>query len=177
MDGFEITSDDLYLVRQSKRMVDYKVLPHQGIGPVLLHMLQADVRRMMGVPRASLPFRGRLAPEDYYDSPGFKIEYDFDSRVRFIEVGLYNQARFFYSDCNIFETKADDLIRLIETDAAIDTSHPEFPVMVVFPSLELALWRRCLPEESGGEDGTYFDTLAIGVRGYFNRTLPYRFRL
>ncbi len=158
-------------------MVDYKVLPHQGIGPVLLHMSQEDVRRVMGIPRASLPFRGQLAPEEYYDPAGFKIEYDFDSRVRFIEVGPHKRARFFYSDTNVFETRADDLIRLIEADAAIDTSHSEFPLSVVFPALELALWRRCLPEESGGEDGTFFDTLAIGVRGYFNRALPYRFRL
>jgi hypothetical protein len=157
-------------------MVDYKVLPHQGIGPVLLRMSQEDVRRVMGVPRVSLPLRGRLAPEEYYDSFGFKIEYDFDSRVRFIEVGPHNQARFLYSGCSVFETKADDLIRLIDADASIDTSHPEFPTLVVFPSLELALWRRCLPEESGGEDGTYFDTLAIGVSGYFNRTIAYAFR-
>ncbi len=150
-------------------MVDYEVRPHQGIGPVLLRMSQEDVRRVMGIPRLSLPLRGRLAPEEYYDSVGFSIQYDFDFRVRFIEVGAHPRARFFYRGYSVFETKADDLIRLIETDGPIDTSHREFPTNVVFPSLELALWRRCLPEESGGEDGTYFETLAIGVSGYFNR--------
>jgi len=150
-------------------MVDYEVLPHQGIGPVLLRMSQEDVRRVLGVPRLSLPIRGRLAPEEYYDSLGFKIEYDFDYRVRFIEVGAHPQARFLYRGHSVFETKADDLIKLIETDGPVDTSRREFPTNVIFPSLELALSRRCLPEESGGEDGTCFEMVAIAVSGYFNR--------
>jgi hypothetical protein len=153
-------------------MVDYEILPHQGIGPVLLRMSQDNVRRVMGVPRASLPIRGRLAPEDFYSSTGmFKIQYDFECRVRFIEVSQRFEERFIYREYSVFETKADELIRLIEADAAIDKSHAEFPATVVFPSLELALWRDCVPEESGGKEGIYFKTIAIGIPGYFSARL------
>src|SRR5262245_40947818 len=112
-------------------MVDYHVLPHQGIGPVSLRMTQDDVRRVIGVPSISLPFRGRLAPADSYHSSGLKIEYDFDSRVQFIEASASRGVRYLYGDRSVFDTRAEDLIRLVEANAPTDTSHHEFPATVV----------------------------------------------
>src|ERR1041384_4577757 len=98
-------------------MCDNEVLPRKSVGPVALRMTQQEIHLVLGVPSVSLPFRGRLPPKDSYHQRGFTIHYDSDVRVRFIEVFPTRQTRFLYRGISVFDTTADELLRLIGRDA------------------------------------------------------------
>ena len=48
-----------------------------------------------------------------------------------------------------------------------DRKDSEVPFSFVFSELELSFWRPTIPEDEFDEDGRFFETVGIGVKGYY----------
>jgi hypothetical protein len=77
----------------------------------------------------------------------------------------------------IFKTPAPILIEKISnsTNSEFNKAGKEIPYSYVFPSIDLAVWRQVIPEKdeqteqiSESDEGKYFWTIGIGVKGYYN---------
>jgi hypothetical protein len=73
-----------------------------------------------------------------------------------------------YKGISVFETEAEELIRLIALDTPYNGGDPELGYSFVFPRLELSLWRPVIPESIDDENGKYFSTIGIGRKGYYS---------
>lgn len=116
-------------------------------------------------------------PEWYfYKGVDFSLYYGDKDFVEYIEIANpKNQSKSIVLTIDnfridIFNTPASSLIDSIEKSTAekhdIDCS--EVPYSFVFLKYELSLWRPTIPENPDDEDGKYFESLGIGVKGYFS---------
>ena len=150
-------------------MITYEIVPHVGVGPIKLGMTRDEVRRVMPVPCS--PYRksqGDLHETDAFHEYAYQVYYNGESPVvEFIELsdGLDYIAS--YRGTDVFSTPAAEMVVLVSREAAFDPDYWELGRSYTFPSIDIALWRPVLPEESDGEAGIIFSTIAIGVEGYF----------
>ncbi len=151
-------------------MPSYDVVPHRGVGPVLLGMSCQESRAAMGM-QPHVYRRNIFATEDTdsYLGNAFQVDFDREERVEFIELSPGWPAIAVYRGISVFETPADQLVALISQEAGYDRSDPELGYSYVFPELELAVWRPVLPEDDDDPEGRYFATIAVGRRGYFSQ--------
>lgn len=150
-------------------MPHYEVIPHQGVGPVLLGMTREESRAAMNVPPHSFR-KGRFASTDtdgYLDN-AFQVFFDHDDRVEFIELSNAPAITATYKGRDLFALHADDVVRFVARDAPFDPDDPELGYSYIFPDLELALWRSIRPEDEHDPEGRHFATIGIGKRGYFS---------
>ena len=92
--------------------------PHEGALPLKLGMLQSEVRALCGTPLDKTP------KYDYSHRNGLQVEYR-KERVAFIQIsrgfGLVAQ----YQGVDVLAASAEDIIKLVSTDAPYDAKHPE----------------------------------------------------
>ena len=69
---------------------------------------------------------------------------------------------------DLLNTDAMKVVSRLEALAAYDRTDSELGYSFIFPELELALWRPVLPESPKDKEGHYFDSVGIGVKGYFS---------
>jgi hypothetical protein len=75
-----------------------------------------------------------------------------------------------FQSMNLLDVDADRALSVVGAVAQVDETDAEYPLSCTFPSLDLNLWRSCLPaDDPGGEGGRRFEALGIGTRGYFSR--------
>lgn len=149
----------------------YGVIPLKGIGPVLLGMSREEVRSVMGIPIESYRETCTRTLIDVYHKGGFRVFYDEDDRVEYIELSsLDDSFTAVYKGKEVFQTKAEDLVDFISQDAPFDPEYPEPGCLYVFPQLELSLWRPFLPEDESDPEGQYFSAIGIAKQGYWSIT-------
>lgn len=149
-------------------LIRYDVVPHRGVGPVQLGMAREAVRACMaGAPRVF--HKGRDGPEvDGWHENGFQVFYGKDDTVEFVELSRDAvDARLF--GLAVFETDVAELVRSLEERCAFDASDADYPYCYLFPELDLSLRRRFLPEHPADPEGRVFDTVGVGIRGYYGR--------
>lgn len=142
----------------------YEILPLQSIGPLEPGRSRQEVHALVGPPTSTHD------KFEYYDHEGywFMLEYR-DNKVVYIEFRETGQP-LLLSGLDVFRTPAEELIPLVVevTRSAFDPHYPEIPYAYVFPELELSLWMPVpLKEENNDKAGIYFETVGIGVKGYF----------
>jgi hypothetical protein len=149
----------------------FDVRPLDGVGPVRFGMSRADVRAVLGEPsyaQERAPGGQGPAGKDYFFENAFQVTYDAVGEVDFIELARH-AIRALYSGAPVLELAANNAVALVARDAAFDASVPEHPVSFAFPTLELSLWRSCVPEDDpDGDAGRHFEAIGIGRRGYID---------
>ncbi len=145
----------------------FEVEPLEGIGVIKLKMTRQEVHSLMGeAPETS----GSRKQVESYHNGGFQVFYGKDEKVEFIELlrdsGIAASTR----GINVFDTPAHQVLSEIAGFSEYNQDDPEVGYSYVFPDLELSLWRPNIPENEEEEDGKYFSTIGIGVRGYYSAT-------
>jgi hypothetical protein len=149
-------------------MVEYDIVPHEGIGPIAFGMSREQSRAAMGTTPESFRESGQDASEtDAYHKAAFQVFFGQD-KVEYIELSADESVTAMYKGRDVFETKAQDLVNFISQEAPYDPDDPEIGFSYVFPKLELALWRPVKPEDEDDPEGQYFSTIGIGCQGYLS---------
>jgi hypothetical protein len=137
---------------------------------VLLGMSREGVRSVMGMPLKSYKKTSHSPTlTDVYCDGCFQVFFDEHDKVEYIELSSSDDLfSVVYKGKKVFQTKADDLVDLIEEDAPYDPAAPELGYSYVFPRLELGVWRPAIPEDEDDLEGQYFRTIGVGKRGYYS---------
>ena len=144
----------------------YIVEPHHGAGPVLLGMRRAQVRTAMPGDPSVLQKSDHGPPADSWHDNAFQVFYDRNDAVEFIELSR-GPVIAIVRGISVFARPAETVVQELRLESALDHGVEDPEYSFVFPGLELAFWRQVLPEQEL-DDGTFFDTVGIGVRGYFS---------
>lgn len=124
--------------------------PWQGIGEFKLGMTRNEVEEC--VQSYSTKYRVKSLDKNYFR---FKIEYDSNNKVSFIEVNWDVKENFncLFNGIDVFNTKVEILVKEIDKTSQYDRTHSELGCTYSFPELGLFLWRsREFTEEDRLED-------------------------
>lgn len=144
----------------------YEVLPHCGIG-LRLRMARAEARRCMPGPPTEFRKTATGPWVDAWHECGLQA-FDSDAgTIEFLEVSRGAvDARL--RGIRVFDTDVDEVVRRLRAEADIDEDDPELPYSYVFPGWDLALWRQFVPEDPDDTEGRRFDTVGVGMPGYYS---------
>ncbi|MGW0394257.1 hypothetical protein ACWDYJ_25895 [Streptomyces sp. NPDC003042] len=143
--------------------------PPRGVGGLQIGMpieaAEQILREMSGfIPPAAGEFRNKGFA--HYDSE-LSISVDFDSRgvVRAIELFRpEGDVQVTFLGISLFEESADVVISRLSERFRLEIE--DEGLNVAAPDVFIGLWRRTLPEISGGDDGRYFESVLIAAPGY-----------
>lgn len=160
--------------------------PHIGAGEVKLGMTREETRRILGTPEYSEEksimdngdFSMPIPAKDGYFKNELQITFDDNDKVCFIEFSGKDSETIDvqFKGIKVFRTPAQQLIKGISelTNSEFDKEEDEIPYSYVHPSIDLAVWRQVIPEQdeqmeeiSESDEGKYFWTIGIGVKGYY----------
>ncbi|WP_134687566.1 hypothetical protein [Brevibacillus migulae] len=167
-------------------MLAFVVEPKKGIGPIHLGMSKEEVDNCLA--EYDTKYYDSFRDKNFFKNT-YKVEYDSEGKVIFIEVSSYEgNGKFSCTIMNmdIFETKVDDLVESIDKISPYDRNDWELGYTYHFPELQLCFWRpNILTEQDMLEDwfkelnednkeyemqSLYFSTVAIAVEGYWKRS-------
>ena len=148
-------------------MEQFEVIPLNSSMGVVLGWTREETLDAIGAPESTV---GKI---DYYHQrlPNFHVHYNEQGLVEFIEVAnpMDGQIKVLLLEVDLFNTPADKVISEIENLARLtfDQNDPELPYSYTFPGLELSFWRPTVPEDEKDEDGRFFESVGIGIKGYY----------
>ncbi|WP_289140465.1 hypothetical protein [uncultured Brevibacillus sp.] len=167
-------------------METINVMPKQGIGLIKLGMSKEEVEKCRQEYNAKF-YRDNPSYE-FFDGT-FKVEYDTEGKVNFIELSSVKGEQEFTCtvlELDIFETKAEDLVEKIDIVSSYDRNDWELGYSYHFPELGLCFWRPVIFKDSDMEEewfkahdkenqesylrDQYFRTVAVAVEGYWNKS-------
>jgi hypothetical protein len=145
----------------------FEVGPLLGVGPARLGAHRDELRAAMkAVPNPIRKGDSAWETDAFFES-AFQVFYAGDEpRVEFIELHQDDDIRPFIDGIDVFATPAAELVMRLDQKSRYDRGTDEY--CYIFHDWELALWRPVVPADPDDEDGRYFSTIAIGVRGYFD---------
>lgn len=150
-------------------METFVLKPLEGAGKVKLGSKRTENVELLGEPN------NRHGERDYYELNGyfFSLHYSTSDALEFIEFSKMVNARVELYGISVFETQADSLIKLItdKSGTKFDSEEPEIPYCYIFPQLELAFWRPVIPADSEDDEGQFFSTVGIGIKGYYTELM------
>ncbi|MGG1660558.1 hypothetical protein [Brevibacillus sp. NRS-1366] len=128
-------------------MDDLMIEPGIGIGPIKLGMNKLQVEEYVQEYAQKYEIANKN-PNDFWSV--FKIEFDQDEKVHFIEISSFvnDDFRCFYRGIDIFNTKAERLVEQIDTISEYDRSKWDLGFSYSFPKLGLFLWRPTVLKET-----------------------------
>jgi hypothetical protein len=134
--------------------------PMRGVGPVKLNMSKEQVHAALGIPEFSHGNReGFLS--------GLMVNFSPEGNVEFIELAKSEKYVALLNGIDVHATPALELVELISSRTAFDNADPELGYSYIFKDIQLSLWRSSMPESSSDSEGRYFESVGIGVPGYF----------
>jgi hypothetical protein len=143
-------------------MKTFVITPHQGIGPVRLGMSRAEVRSALRPARPT-----NVNGSDHFHHSALVAHYDKGTeRCNSLSAGRRDELAFRYLSLKglpVFQTPASEVIKALRKQTPYDAKDPELGYTYTFPKLDLSFWRPVM-----GKDGRFFDTVTLGVRGYFD---------
>lgn len=157
------------------------VEPLKGINEVCFDMRREDVHRLMGLPDStSEPTFFDLDEDeiavprtDYYLNNALQISYDQSEKVEYIEVATQaSNVQVELFEINVSMTSAHTVIDILTDQFKMeyDTACIEIPYSYTFLEESLSFWRPVLPENDSDGEGRYFDSVAVGRKGYFKNS-------
>lgn len=131
--------------------MDDIIIESGAIGMIRLGMSRDDVEACIQV--YARKYHKEYHIRNYFKS-AFKIEYDTNETVDFIEISssLKEEFNCLFYNIDVFNTKADDLVNLIDRISAYDRNHSELGYTYFFPDLGLSLWRPIVLKEENLEE-------------------------
>ena len=149
-------------------MNEYEVVPFTGIGPVRLGMSRAEVWAAMSADRTSF-LKGPFSTHEtdaWYEN-AFQVFYGGETvTAEFVEIASHVGIRVTFRGLSIFDTPVDEVVAHVSGFAPLDATHPELGYTYTFPELELSLWRPVISDDA---DGRFFQSIGIGVKGYYTQ--------
>jgi hypothetical protein len=114
--------------------------PGKGIREIKLGMTKEEVNEC--IERYTAKYQKPNYMKNYFKT-SFKVKYDSEGKVKFIEIPseLKDDFQCLFMNIDIFNTKADELVRLIDEISPYDRSNTELDTCFTFPALGLKLWR------------------------------------
>lgn len=146
-------------------MPEYEIRPREGIGSIKLGDSRENLRRELGSPSYS------DATKDFFFNASLHAHYSALGTAELLVVASGPFVATFHG-VNLLNVDADEALRIVAAVSPVDKGDPEYPMSCTFPSLDLNLWRSCLPhhDPSGGA-GRRFESVGVGRQGYFSRHL------
>jgi hypothetical protein len=129
-------------------------------------MSREELRRLLGPPTYSDPRK------DFFENSTLHVHYSATMEAELIVVARSPGGEAIFHGKDLLSLEADAAIAVVSRTAEVDVTDPEYPLSCTFRSIDLNLWRPCLPEDSDGVEGSQFEAVGIGVRGYFSRRVP-----
>lgn len=151
-----------------KPRMKINVKPLESAIGVTLTSTKDEVRNKLGQPSHV------IGSTDHFQNtlPMFSVDYDSNDSVEYISISNPNSdmVKVSFMDHSVFEVDANTLIEIIEneTNYRFDRNDPELEYSFIFHDLELSFWRPTIPENEDDEDGKYFETIGIGIKGYYD---------
>ena len=142
-------------------MLELKIRPGAGIGPVNLGATRREVRTALAA--IDIALRRQSDGLDYFDS--IQVEYK-SERATFIGVSWSNAYVTTYMGVNVFDVTAESLFSLFAThDASGDHTFNEYEYL--FPKQILTLWDADSQyDRIGGEQRVVWAQVGIGNDDY-----------
>jgi hypothetical protein len=98
-------------------MVEYDIVPHEGIGPLAFGMSREQSRAAMGTTPETFRDSGQDASEtDAYHKAAFQVFFGQD-KVEYMELSADESVTAMYKGHDVFKTKAQDLVNFISQEA------------------------------------------------------------
>ena len=150
-------------------MKTYLVEPLLGVGPVRLGMSREAARQVMPEP----PHTFRKTPLSKHDTDAFhrssfQLFYAGElPAVEYIELSRSNDFRAVFCGQSVFEMPAEELLAILGRQHRCQIDDPSAPCDVIFPDLQISLWRPYAPDSPDDERARYFSTIGAGVTGYY----------
>jgi len=148
-------------------MTEIRVNPLESLNGIMLGWNREELQNKLGVPERT------IKNTDYYqiNSLHYSIHFDREEKIEYIELSnpKIESVQILLGSLNIFNSESIKLISSIEEtmNLAYNKEDPEFPYSFIFPEVELSFWRPTLPENENDEEGRYFETVGIGIKGYY----------
>jgi hypothetical protein len=148
----------------------YIIEPLVRVGVIRLGMTPDAVRKAM----SDEPKPFRKTAHDVHDTDAFhegalQVFYAGEPpTVEYIELSRVRDLRAVVLDLSIFETPAEELVAQLGRLHDFESDDDSAPFDVIFPDLQMSLWRPHPPASSNDENARYFSTVGIGVHGYFS---------
>lgn len=147
-------------------MQELKIIPHVGIGPILLDDSRENVRSAL----ATIGFDLESSRErvDYFAEAAIQVEYGADDCADFIGVACQHDYSVTYFGTNVFDMVAEDVFALI---AARDASgeHAYDQSGFVFPNQIVTLWEADEQyDRLGGEERLIWGQVGLGNKRYLD---------
>ncbi|MFE1508845.1 hypothetical protein [Streptomyces sp. NPDC058726] len=143
--------------------------PPRGAGELAIGMPIEEAERVLrDIPGFVPPPVGEVRNKGFahYDSE-LSISLDFDSRgvVRAIELFRpEGDVQVTFRGLSLFEEPADVVIARLAEMFRIEIE--DEGLNVTAPDAFIGLWRSVTPEDSGGEEGRFFESVLIAAAGY-----------
>jgi hypothetical protein len=145
-------------------MVEFKIIPHEAIGPARLGMTREEIRKIFGNPvhievtyvQSGIRFPDR---DSFFSHGGFQVHYDSDLRVEFIEVAAEPDYMITFDGIPIHDSAPGKVVAAIQKYDEPDMTRRGYPTNLLFSALDLSLYR----EHSDKEP---FDTVGISTKEY-----------
>jgi hypothetical protein len=166
-------------------MKKFIVEPLKGIGVINLGDVKSDVHSALGKTDTT----GN--DPDYYFENCLQVHYDKDNKVEFIEFCTGGPIEIEVFGANPFQLLANDLVNLLKEKNGPVFNKREAPFSYAFKTLSIGIFRESSEEdilesiEECKKEGTYkenedwlledlekfkyFQTLGIGVKGYYRK--------
>lgn len=142
-------------------METYEAIPLQGVGPITFGMARHEVHAQLGRSPRSLQKAATSAQTvDAWHNNAFQVFFGPTGTVEYIELSRTNDLGLSCCGISVFDTPAGSVIEHFMRRAATDVSDQEYGSSIIFPSLELSLWR--------STEAPYFSTMGFGMRGYYS---------
>lgn len=142
------------------------IRPHEGVGAIKFGASREELRRLLGSPSYS------DASKDFFFDASLHAHFSLLATLDLIVVTPGPFIATFQS-VNLLDVDADRALSVVGAVAFVDETDVEYPLSCTFPTLDLNLWRSCVPEDDpGGEGGRRFEAVGIGRSGYFSRRRP-----
>ena len=150
-------------------MIKIDIFPFKSVLGVDLNSTKRQVRRAVGKPSRKIDNIYHYQKED----PMFSVDFDAEGLVEYISISkpITTEVQVLFKGLNVFDIPALDLVNNIESELQykFDPDDPELGYSFVFPEIQLSLWRSVISEDETDQEGKYFQTVGIGVEGYYNK--------
>jgi hypothetical protein len=153
----------LSVISAERIMKEFKVRPHESIGPARLGMTRQDIRAALGTPShietAHVKWGIGFPDKDCFYNNAFQVSYGSRMKAEFIEVSSQPDYTVTFDGVPIHGSPPETVVATIGKHAEPDVGDPEYPLNLFFPKLDLSLYR----EHS--EEGC-FDAISISTKEY-----------
>jgi hypothetical protein len=128
------------MITRGNEMNVLLIEPGRGIGEIELGMTKEEVNDC--IERYAAKYQ-KPYHMDNFIKDSFMVKYDLEGKVNFIEIPseLKDTFQCLFINIDVFNTKADELVRRIDEISPYDRNNPEMDSCFTFPEIGLGLWR------------------------------------